>query len=301
MSRSSLMAWVLVFTAAANSARAADTLGVGVYLPTTLADGQARFALAEKLGERLTQSLKRPVKGQSFARLEDLARAVSSGAVSIVVADAWAGVHLSESMVPMALAKVSGEVSDRWVLAAPQNHGVPPLYQHKVAVPRGLAGAEWKLLSYLVFSGEVDAQKKFELVSVPNVESALTMTGAGAAEAVVVPLRQLSPSLQVVLQGPETPIAVVMTRRALIAGVRAAFTPVVSELAPFTGFASLEISEFNRFRALMAKGPPPLQPLLVPVSEVAPKAEDLLQPSVYRPALPPLLEMLHASSEKPDD
>ena len=58
----------------------------------------------------------------------------------------------------------------------------------RLAITKGAGPSDSKFVSNVIFAGDLDAQKHFKLVSVPNVESALKMLEAKGAEAALVPL-----------------------------------------------------------------------------------------------------------------
>ncbi len=288
--------------AAAPAGAAAKKATVGVFLATSLSEGQERFQYAEALAAKLGASLDRPVSAKSFGRYEDFARAVSDGLVDFAVVDAWAAVQLGAKATPVAWATRSGETQQRWAIVSTQKGSVKDLAGKRLALVKGTGPADPKFVTHVVLGGDLDAQRHFKVVPVPNVESALKMLEARGAEAALVPLSHVpkSPDVRVLFRSGRVPGAVLVDLRGqddALAGVLGA----VGAVAPFDAFARIQGRDFEDFRRLVTQGPPRRQPVLAEAPDLRVDAEVLVRSEELGPALPSFAGDLAVTAEQPDD
>ncbi|MCP3137336.1 PhnD/SsuA/transferrin family substrate-binding protein [Pyxidicoccus sp. QH1ED-7-1] len=286
--------------AAATSDAAAKKATVGVFLATTLTDGQERFQYAEALAAKLTDALGRPVAAKSFGRYEDFSRAVNDGLVDFAVVDAWAAVQLGARAKPVAWASRAGDTQQRWAIVSTQKGAVKDLAGKRLAHVKGAGPADPKFVTHVVLGGDLDAQRHFKLAPVPNVESALKMLEAKGAEAALVPLAHVPKDVRVLFRSARVPGAVLVDLRNQEDALAGALGSV-GAVAPFDAFARVQGKDFEDFRRLVAQGPPRRQPVLAEGPDLRVDAEVLVRSEELGPALPSFAEDLAVAAEQPDD
>jgi ABC-type amino acid transport substrate-binding protein len=288
--------------AAAPAGAAAKKSTVGVFLATSLTDGQERFQYAEALAAKLGDALGRPVAAKSFGRYEDFARAVSDGLVDFAVVDAWAAVQLGAKAQPVAWAPRAGETQQRWAIVSTQKGSVKDLAGKRLALVKGSGPTDPKFVTHVVLGGDLDAQRHFKVTPVPNVESALKMLEARGAEAALVPLAHVpkGSDVRVLFRSGRAPGAVLVDLRGQ-ADALAGVLGTVGAVAPFDPFARIQGRDFEDFRRLVTQGPPRRQPVLAESPDVRVDAEVLVRSEELGPALPSFAADLAVSSEQPDD
>ncbi|ADO72661.1 PhnD/SsuA/transferrin family substrate-binding protein [Stigmatella aurantiaca] len=271
---------------------------LGVFLPTTLTDGQQRFTFAENLAAQLGTVLEQPVAAKSFGRYEDFSKAVADGLVDFAVVDAWSAVQLGEKATPIAFAALSGETTQRWAIVSNGKGSVKDLQGKRLALTKGAGPSDVKFVSHIVFGGDLDAQKHFKVVSVPNVESALKMLEAKGAEAALVPLSHVPKDARVLFRSSKVPGAVLVS---LQDSALEAQLPKLEAVAPFSGFVRVQGREFEDFRKLAQKGPAPRQPVIVESPQLRVDTDALVRAGQLNPVLPSFTSVMDVSSEQPDD
>lgn len=289
---------LLAWAPAAGAAPKKATLGV--FLPSTLSDGQQRFQYAESLAARLTAATGRPTGAKSFARYEDFSKAVSEGIVDFAVVDSWAAVQLGSKATPVALAPLSGDTSQRWAIVSNAKGSVKDLAGKRLAIVKGAGAADPKFVTNVVLAGDLDAKKHFKLTPVPNVESALKMLEAKGAEAALVPLSLVPEGVRVLYRSSKVPGAVLVGMR----GDEDDLTKNLQKLepvAPFGAFVAVQGKELEDFKKLLQSGPARRQPVLVDVPALRVETRALMDPSVLQPVLPSVADALDVSAEQPDD
>lgn len=288
--------------ATAPALAAAKKATVGVFLATTLTDGQERFQYAEALAAKLGESLERPVAAKSFGRYEDFSRAVADGLVDFAVVDAWAAVQLGARATPVAWASRSGETQQRWAIVSTQKGAVKDLAGKRLALVKGAGPADPKFVTHVVLGGDLDAQRHFKVTPVPNVESALKMLEAKGAEAALVPLAHVpkDKDVRVLFRSGRVPGAVLVDLRGNAEALTGALGSV-GAVAPFDAFARVQGRDFEDFRRLVTQGPPRRQPVLAEAAELRVDAETLVRSEELGPALPSFAADLAVSGEQPDD
>lgn len=294
---------VLACTLAAAPAGAAEKKAtLGVFLATTLSDGQERFQYAEALAARLGDALDRPVAAKSFGRYEDFSRAVSEGLLDFAVVESWAAVQLGGRARPVAWASRSGETQQRWAIVSAQKGAVKDLAGKRLALVKGAGPADPKFVTHVVLGGDLDAQRHFKVIPVPNVESALKMLEARGAEAALVPLAHVprDKEVRVLFRSGRIPGAVLVDLRGHEDVLVAALGPV-GAVPPFDAFARVQGRDFEDFRKLVTQGPPRRQPVLAESPELRVDAEVLVRSEELGPALPSFTGDLAVSAEQPDD
>ncbi|MFP2933993.1 PhnD/SsuA/transferrin family substrate-binding protein [Pyxidicoccus sp. 3LG] len=286
--------------AAAPAGAAAKKATVGVFLATTLTDGQERFQYAEALAAKLGEALGRPVSAKSFGRYEDFSRAVSDGLVDFAVVDAWAAVQLGARAKPVAWASRSGETQQRWAIVSTQKGAVKDLAGKRLAHVKGAGPADPRFVTHVVLGGDLDAQRHFKLAPVPNVESALKMLEAKGAEAALVPLAHVPKDVRVLFRSGRVPGAVLVDLKGNEAALSESLGSV-GAVAPFDAFARVQGKDFEDFRRLVTQGPPRRQPVFAEAPELRVDARVLVRSEELGPALPSFAGDLAVSAEQPDD
>lgn len=295
-----LLGLVLACALAAPASAAPKKSTLGVFLATTLSDGQERFKYAEALAGKLEAQLGRPVAAKSFGRYEDFSRAVSEGLIDFAVVDAWAAVQLGARAVPVAYAPRSGETQQRWAIVSTQKGAVKDLAGKRLALVKGAGPSDPKFVSHVVLGGDLDAQRHFKLVPVPNVESALKMLEARGAEAALVPTSHVPKDVRVLFRSGRVPGAVLVDLKGgadTLSGALGA----VSAVPPFDAFVHVQGRDFEDFRRLVTQGPPRRQPVLADAPELRVDTPALVKADELGPALPPFTDDLAVSAEQPDD
>ncbi|MCY1030750.1 PhnD/SsuA/transferrin family substrate-binding protein [Corallococcus sp. BB11-1] len=294
-----MLAAVLLLSASPASA-APKKATLGVFLATTLSDGQERFQYAEALAQKLESGLGRPVAARSFGRYEDFSKAVGEGLIDFAVVDAWAAVQLGAKAQPVAYAPRAGETQQRWAIISTQKGSVKDLAGKRMALVKGAGPADPKFVSHVVLGGDLDAQKHFKLVPVPNVESAVKMLEARGAEAALVPVTHAPKDLRVLFRSGRVPGAVLVELKGAGDTLSQSLS-AVGAVAPFDAFTAIPGREFEDFRRLVTQGPPRRQPVFADAPELRVETPVLVQSESLGPALPPFTEDLAVSSEQPDD
>ena len=298
--RSLLLGLALLCAWAPAAGAAPKKATLGVFLPSTLTDGQQRFQYAESLAAKLTAATGRPTGAKSFARYEDFSKAVSEGLVDFAVVDSWAAVQLGAKATPVALAPLSGETSQRWAIVSNAKGSVKDLAGKRLAIVKGAGAADPKFVTNVVLAGDLDAKKHFRLTPVPNVESALKMLEAKGAEAALVPLSHVPEGVRVLFRSSKVPGAVLVGMR----GDADDLTKNLQKLepvAPFGAFVAVQGKELEDFRKLLQSGPARRQPVLVDVPALRVETRALMDPSALQPVLPSVADALDVSAEQPDD
>ncbi|PTL85164.1 PhnD/SsuA/transferrin family substrate-binding protein [Vitiosangium sp. GDMCC 1.1324] len=298
--RSLLLGLALLFAWVPAAGAAAKKATLGVFLPTTLTDGQQRFQYAEALAAKLTEATGRATAAKSFARYEDFSKAVAEGIIDFAVVDSWAAVQLGAKATPVALAPLSGETSQRWAIVSTAKGSVKDLAGKRLAIVKGAGAADPKFVTNVVLAGDLDAKKHFKLTTVPNVESALKMLEAKGAEAALVPLSHVPEGVRVLFRSSKVPGAVLVGMR----GDADDLTENLQKLqpvAPFGAFVAVQGKELEDFRKLLQSGPPRRQPVLVDAPALRVETKALMEPSALQPVLPSFADALEVSAEQPDD
>jgi ABC-type amino acid transport substrate-binding protein len=296
MKTARLLLGLLLVCALAPAAWAQKKTTLGVFLPTTLADGQERFAFAEKLAAELSTSMGQSVAAKSFGRYEDFSKAISDGTLDFAVVDGWAAVQLGAKATPVAFAALSGDTSQRWAVISYGKGAVKDLAGKKMAIAKGAGPSDPKFVSNVIFAGDLDAQKHFKLVSVPNVESALKMLEAKGAEAALVPLAHVPKDAKVLYRSTKVPGALLVTLRGAELEEN-----LPKAVAPFSAFVKIQGKDFEDFRKLVQQGPPRRQPVIVDSPTLRVDTDALVTSGELNPVLPNFTSAMDVSDEQPDD
>jgi len=291
-------ALLLLLLLGAGAAQAAGKATLGVFLPTSMADGQERFRFAEELAARLSQQLGSPVVARSFGRYEDFAKAARGGLLDFAVVDAWAAVSLKGT--PVALARRAGAVEERWAIVAPTRGAVKDLQGKRLAITKGAGPADVRFVSNVVFAGDLDATRHFKLVPVPNVESALKAVEAKSAEAALVPAGLVPEGMRVLYRSSPQPAALVVHFKRDEAALVAALGRVQG-LAPFEAFTPVAEKELAAFSQRVLKGAPRRQPQVLESPLVRPSTEALVDLGEVGLVMPSFLEALDVEGAQPDE
>lgn len=298
MSRSiKILALIALLGATSALARGKKTV-LGVFLPTTMADGQQRFQVAEKLGTALGATLGDEVVARNFGRYEDFAKAVSSGKVDVAVVDAWAAAQLNKG-TPVAFGAVSGEPLQRWVIVTHRRGVVKDLSGKKLVVPRGARAYDAKLVSNVMFVGDYDARRHFRLVAVPNVESALRMLASKGADAALVPAMHAPEDARVVYRSAPLPGVIALSLRGDKEAQRKALTSMAA-VAPIDRFTPAEADALEGLRRLMVRGPAKRSPVMAAAPGFVLDTEPLVSFHDVGFSLPSFVDEIESPKAQPD-
>ncbi len=277
-----------------------DGLTVGVFLPTTLADGQQRFDFGEKLAQALGTALGQKATARNFARYADFMEALSGGKLDVAVVDAWIAAESAEAMPPAALATLGGASKRRWAVVAKPGRTMASLNGKTIAVTRGAGSADLGFLTNALFEGALQADKAWKPSFTPSVESAIKMWSTGNADAVVVPLPLAPTEGKVLYQSAPLPTAVVLASKARQEAVRKTL-PTLSAIAPFEGFSTSGTDELATLRRLIASGPAAKAPVWAELPPLPLDAKAQVTWKGLDPVLPSVLELVNLSRELPDE
>lgn len=276
-----------------------DRVTLGVFLPTTMADGQKRFEVSEQIGAALEKRLGKPVVVKNFGRYEDFAQAAKSG-LDVVVVDAWAAAHLGPKDEPVAMGVVGNDTHQRWAVVTAQKGAVKDLGGKRLAVPRGVRSLDAKFVSNVIFVGDLEAQRHFKLESVPNAESALKMLESKAADAALVPLTHVPDGTRTIYRSARLPGVVVLALKADPAEVRAAFE-AMGAVGPFSRFTAPKEKDMRELRALLTRGVPRRQIAVAESPVVRPVPEAMVDVGEVGLVLPAFLDLMDNPKETPND
>jgi len=295
-----LLIGLVLLCAWAPAAWAQKKSTLGVFLPTSFTDGQERFEFAEKLAAQLSTATGQPVAAKSFGRYEDFSKAISDGLLDFGVVDGWAAVQLGPKATPVAFAAVSGDTGQRWAIVSNARGSVKDLAGKRLAITKGAGAMDAKFLSNVVFAGDLDAQKHFKLVSVPNVESALKMLEAKGAEAALVPAVHAPKDMRVLFRSNKVPGALLVNLKGDAENLQEGL-PRLQPVAPFSAFVKVQGREFEEFRKLLQQGPPRRQPVIVDSPTLRVDTDALVKSDQLNPVLPSFTSAMDVSAEQPDD
>lgn len=287
----------------AASAQAADKkrLTLGVFLPTTMTDPQARFRFAEKLAAGLSAALGEPVQGRSFGRYEDFTKAASDGSLDVAVVDGWAAAEAITRFEPISLGAVGGETHQRWAVVSTSKGAVKDLKGKRLAIIKGSSSGDVKFVTNAIFAGDLDAQRHFgKLVTVPSVESALKVLEVKSAEAVLLPLIHAPKDAQVLYRSSPLLGAVVVGLHGRAEELQTALRSL-GAVEPFEKFVDASTSDVADFRKLILSGPARRQPTMAESPGQRLDTSLLVNPRELGPVLPSFIEGMEIAKEQPDD
>ena len=291
----------MVLMLLAGSAGAAEKKSVvGVFLPSSVNNGQERLNFAESISAGLSKALGHPVVGRNFGRYEDFAKAVADGSLEMAIVEAWVAAESTANFVPIASASIGGQAQQRWGLLARSKTSVRALSGKRLAMTKAVSAQDWKFLNNVIFVGDLNAQKYFKLVSVPSVESALKAVEVKGAEVALVPLSSVTKESPVIYRSPRIPGAVVISFRGDREEQQRAVVGLGAVL-PVDHFAPLKGNEVSDLRALVLKGPPKRLPQLAESPTLRLDVTPLINLAQIGMVLPSFVEGIDASNEKPDD
>jgi hypothetical protein len=290
----------LLLCAAPVQAGPLDSIAVGVFLPTTVADGQQRFDFGEKLAAALGSATGAKTSARNYARYADFMDAVKSGKIDVAVVDAWIAAESGESMPPVALASIGGATKRRWVVVAKGGKSMSVVLGKPLALTRGAGNADGNFVTNAIFEGALVADKAMKLTYAPSVESALRMWSLGTTEAALVPSSLAPADAKVLYQSSPLPIAVVLAAKSKVEAIKKAIAGV-GAIAPFDGFHSAGVDEVGALRKLVSSGPPPKAPVWAESPPVPLEAKGLVTFKGLQPSFPSLLDLVSVSKEMPDD
>lgn len=292
--------FALVALLCATSALAKEKKTVlGVFLPTTMADGQQRFDVAEKLAAALGDKLGEKVAARNFGRYEDFAKAASAGQLDVAIVDAWAAVQLDKGK-PLALGAVSGEALQRWAIVSYRKGPVKELSGKRLVVPRGARALDAKLVSNVMFVGDFDARRNFRLVSVPNVESALKLLSSKGAEAALVPAMHAPEDARVLYRSAPLPGVVAINLHGDADALRKALTGMAAT-SPIDRFTAVDADALEPLHRLLLKGPPKRRPVAAESPGFALDTAPLVSFHDVGFSLPSFVDEIESPKEQPDD
>jgi hypothetical protein len=293
-----VLALIGLLCASTALARAKSTV-LGVFLPTTMADSQQRFELAEKLAANLSAKLGKPVAARNFGRFEDFAKAAARGQLDAAVVDGWAAVQLNKG-APVAMAVVDGSPQQRWEVVSYRKGPVKNLSGKRLVVPRGAHAFDAKFVTNVMFVGDFDARHNFHLVSVPNVESALRLLAAKGAEAAVIPSLHAPEDARVLFKSAPLPGVVALDMHGRDEALQKAFTEMEGA-QPIGGFRAAEADALAPLRQLLVKGPPRRKPVMAQAPGFALDTAPVVSFHDVGFSLPTFVDQLESPKEQPDD
>lgn len=291
---------LLALTAAPSAgASGAKKLTVGVFLPTAIAEGQARFEFGEAFAKRLSDELGAQVISKNFGRWEDFLSAANRGQLDFAVIDGWVGAQSFRGLESRGLAiRADGSTHERWAVVARGPTLVKNLAGKKLAVPKASAGLDVQLVSNLLFEGDFSA-RNFKLTTAPNVESVLQVLQANGAQAAVIPASQVPDDLSVIYRSDRFPHVLLLTAKSLEpSALKAALG--LGQVGPFKGFKSADGSELEAFSRLASKGPPKRQCVLAEAPVLPLDTNRFLKLGEVGFVMPSFTEFVALSEELPD-
>jgi hypothetical protein len=290
--------------AAQVQAQAAEPAGkkltLGVYLPTSMKDGQERFQLAEKLAASLSTALGQPVAGRSFGTYENLAKAVAEGALDFALVEGWAAAESSLRLEPVSMAYLGGDTHQRWALVSRKRAPVKEFTGKRLAITKGAGSSDSKFVTNAILAGDLDAQRSFKLVPVPAVESALKALEVNSAELALVPAAVAPKELQVLYRSRALPGPMVVSFHGNVPALQVAFRSV-GPVEPFEKFVDAGADEVAELRKLITAGPGKRVPLVAESPLQRPDATVILNFREVGAVMPAFVETMEISKELPDD
>lgn len=273
-------------------------LVLGVFLPTTTADGQARFELSERLGQALEKASGRQVLVRNFGRYEDFAKA-AGGMLDVAVVDAWAAVQVKNQKQTLGVAVVDGQTHQRWAVVSNRYATVKDLGGKKLAVPRGVRSMDPRFVSNVIFMGDV-RNKHVKIVPVPNAESALAALESKEADAALVPLSAAPKNARVIFRSSPLPNAVAVSFKGDAQALAQAFA-AMSGVAPVDKFTAARSNELDALERLLVRGPPKKMPVLAESPIARPDPATLVEMKEVSPILPTFTDFVEPTTELPDE
>lgn len=277
-------------------ASAAEKVVLGVFLPTSIAEGQKRFEVSEQLGVALGKALDAQVVVKNFGRFEDM-QAASGKGLDLMIADGWAAVQLAGTNELLATTDTGGD--QRWAVISRQKGTVATLKGKKLAVPRGMKKLVPKFVTNVMFEGDLDANH-FKLLPVPNVESALQTLDSKAADAALVPLSHVPKSARVLFRSDRLPAVVAINLRGNATALREGLLSLGS-IAPLKKFGAPNEREIASFRTLLFRGAPAKLPVMATTAVLRPDSAALVDMGEVGLVLPSFVGFVESPAEKPDD
>lgn len=293
-----LLAFTFVISSLLPMAARADVT-VGVFLPTTLADGEARFAFGEKLATALGSALGQKATARNFARYADFSDALSHGKLDVAVVDAWIAAEAPESQVTISLASLGGSTRRRWSVVSKSEKTMAGAMGKAIAMTRGSGNADLAFITNAIFEGELQADKALKPNFAPSVESALKLWSLGNTASALVPQPLVPSDAKVLYQSAPLPIAAVLATKVRAEVVRQAIAKL--SVAPFDGFTASGIEEIAQLRRLIQNGPPARLPVWAETPPLPLEPRTLVTLSGLQPEFPSLVETVQVSKEQPDD
>ena len=278
---------------------ATPSVTIGVFLPTSIGEGQGRYDFGQKLAAALSKSLGTTVTAQNFAKYGDFLAAINQHKISLGVVDGWIAAQMSDRIKVVAAAVVKGETRQRWMVVSREGRSVPSLQGKRLAVARG-TGQEVSFINNAIFDGNLAADKHFKFTFVPAIESGTKMYEVRSVDAVLLPESLVPAKASVVYRSSPIPIATVVAA----AGARPELLTAIEGIGavgPFDRFVTTDLGDLANLKRLISKGPPPRVPLLASAPPLRPDTHALVTFRGIPTALPAFLDYLPSSKELPDD
>jgi len=296
--RSALIAIAVVITlgrATSAEAQRAAELVIGLYAPSAPFSGPAqRLEFVRALADHVSAQIGRPVIGRVFAASAALASAIRAGDVQFAVIDAPYAAAAGMPYDVLASAVRGGSAVASWQLVvSPGVRSLADLRGKTIAIP--IVGTRAGLfVANSLLGGEVEPTYFAKIAEAPDALSAVTMVGAGRAQAALVPSG-------IELPGGTRPAVTVATIGwpMFVAGPnidRNTSTQVAtavrsfSSRGPFTGFLG---PEAGRYRAIDLGKPNRKGPMAVP-AQARLDVRGLLEGRSYTPVLTDVLKQASA-------
>ncbi len=298
MTRLAMRCVVLAVALAVPAMAAEKKLVLGVFLPTTMVDGQARFQLSERLGQALEKSLGQKVVVRNFGRFEDFEKAAAGG-LDVAVVDAWAAVQIKSRKETLAVAQVDGETHHRWAVVSSRYATVKELAGKRLAVPRGVRSLDPRFVANVIFVGDVK-DKHVKIVPVPNAESALAALESKEAEAALVRAGSAPKGARVIYRSSPLPGTVAVNLRGNAEELSKAFL-AMEAVAPISKFVAPRANELESLERLLVQGPPKRLAMLAESPIVRPEVPVVVDMNEVKAVLPTFTDFIEPTTELPDD
>ena len=274
-------------------------LTVGVFLPTTLADGQLRFDFGEKLAAQLGKAMNQKASARNFARYVDFQQALKQGKLDVAVVDGWIAAEGGELPV-VALGSINGSTRRKWSVIARAGKTMSAVLGKTLALTRGAGNIDLAFVTNAVFGGALIADQSMKPTYAPSVESTLKLWSLGNADAALVPAPMAPPDAKVLYQSSPLPIAVVLAQRQKADAVKRVI-PTLGMIAPFDGFTTVGVEEMGALKRLVQAGPATRPPVWAEEPPLPLDPHSLVTFHGLSPVFPSFLELVNPSKEQPDD
>jgi len=287
---------VLALAPAATLAQPAQReLVIGLFAPSAPFNGPAqRLEFVRAVADHVSAQTGRRVIGRVFANGGALSSAIRAGEVQFAVVDAPYAAAIGQPYDILASALRGNGAVAAWQLVATGGvRSLADLRGKTVAIP-SVGARAGQFVANALLGGEVEPGYFARIVEAPDALSAVTMVGAGRADAALVPsgielAAGTRPVLTVASIGWPMFVAAPNVDRATATQIGGAVRTFGGR-GPFTGFAG---PEAGRYRSIDMARPNRRGPMAVPPPARL-NVRDLLEGRSYTPALTDVLKLVSA-------